>query len=561
MRLFAAFPGLLLAAAVTAGEPPPPQPQPQQPPKNPPIQITATPATPVATPMNTTTDWTQHIADFQSDDAAKRESATKAFIDGGARGAPVLDAIAKKSPELAKRAADVKAQVEKRSVEMYQEAAAFAQKSHAEPLSVHNIEAQRQKWLQVAMYSTQQAIRQSSFQQVQNLQKLSQTVSQAIQQLNANDMQLKGPPQPNPLQRASIQIERAAALKKLQRLEDAQAAAKDAVEASGKDGRLTPSAIKLVIELDSGKDEGKTVEELSKLILKEYPRSLEVKFAHHRLVDFYAEKERWDEAMAQAKLFVSTFPIDDDAQGAAFSLLNTLMDEAREYGRAVQWADWLIETFPLDRLQPEAPKNAAGIYEYVVKDYEKAERACVMLRDKFADLVDRADMDRMLSRLKTKREGKFVKEPQPGDPELAGVFATFVKAVRARDKKTLGVLVPKEEIEDYTELLTDSMESFVPQLTFVDIELKKVDVDAAGTTAKLTLLLHEPDAEQPRETKQKAVKEDGKWKIAWVDPDQAEEEEEPAAGPQAKKFIAPNAPPPTAPAAPGTPAPVAPPAK
>lgn len=552
MRLFAAFPGLLLAAAVAptvmGGEPP----QPAQP-KNPPIQISATPATPVAPPAQMTTDWTQHIADFQSDDAAKRESATKAFIDGGARGAPVLDAIAKKSPELAKRAAEVKAQVEKRSIELYQEAAAFAQKAQAEPLTVQNVEAQRQKWLQVAMYSTQQAVRQSSFQQVQNLQKLSQTISQALQQLNASDMQLKGPPQPNPLQRASIQMERAAALKKLHRMEEAQAAAKDAVEASGKDGRLTPGAIKLVIELDPGKDEGKTVEELSKLILKEYPRSLEVKFAHHRLVDFYAEKERWDEAMAQAKLFVATFPIDDDSQGAAFTLLTTLMDEARDYNRAVQWADWLMETFPLDRLQPEAPKNAAGIYEYVVKDYDKAERACVTLRDKFADLVDRADMDRMLARLKQKKEGKFVKEPQTGDPELAGVFATFLKAVRARDKKLLGELVPKEEIEEYTDLLTDSMESFVPQLTFVDIEIKKVDIDATGNAAKLTLLLHEPDSEKATETKQKAVKEDGKWKIQWIDPEQVEDEE-PAAGPHPKKFIAPNAPPPAAPPAPGAPA-------
>lgn len=555
MRLFAAFPGLIVAAALSAGEPPQPQPQP---PKNPPIQITATPATPgttiapVATPLQTTTDWTQHIADFQSEDAAKRESATKAFVEGGARGAPVLDAIAKKSPELAKRVADVKQLLEKKSVELYQEAAAFSQKAHAEPITIQGIEAQRQKWLAVAMYSTQQALRQSSFQQVQNLQKLSQTISQAQQQLNANDMQLKGPPVPNPLQRASIQMERAAALKKLQRMEDAQAAAKDAVEASGKDGRLTPGAIKLVIELDSGKDEGKATEELSKLILKEYPRSLEVKFAHHRLVDFYSEHERWDEAIAQAKLFVATFPLDEEAQGAAFSLLNSMMDDAREYARAVQWADWLIETFPLDRLQPEAPKNAAGIYEYVVKDYDKAERACMMLRDKFADLVDRADMDRMLARLKQKKEGKFVKEPQPGDPDVAGVFATFVKAVRARDKKLLGELVPKEEVEEYTELLTDTLDSFVPQLTFVDFELKKVDVDAAGNVATLTLLLHEPDSAEPRETKQKALKEDGKWKIQWVDPDQVEEEA-PAVGPQPKKFIAPNAPPAVPAPAPATP--------
>lgn len=556
MRLSAAIPGLFVSAigALVAGEAP--QPQPPVQPKAPPIQITATPSAPVVTPMQTTTDWTQHIADFQSDDAAKRESATKAFVDGGARGAPVLDSIAKKSPELAKRVADVKQLIEKHSVELYQEAAALGQKAHTEPLTVQSVEAQRQKWLQVAMYSTQQALRQSSFQQVQNLQKLSTTISQATQQLNASDMQLKGPPVPNPLQRASIQIERAGALKKLQRMEEAQAAAKDAVEASGKDGRLTPSAIKLVIELESDKDEGKNAEALSKLILKEYPRSLEVKFAHHRLVDLYAERERWDEAMAQAKLFVATFPMDEDAQGAAFSLLNTLMDDAREYPRAVQWADWLIETFPLDRLQPEAPKNAAGIYEYVVKDYEKAERACVMLRDKFADVVDRADMDRMLDRLKQKREGKFIKEPQPGDPDVAGAFATFVKAVRARDKKLVGEMVPKEDIEEYTDLLTDTLDSFVPQLTFVDFELKSVDLDATGNTATLSLALHEPDSEKPRETKQKALKEDGKWKIKWIDPDQVEEEPQPAAGPHSKKFIAPNAPPPTV-----TPAPATPPAK
>src|SRR5262249_41825099 len=96
---------LLSTTVVFAGEPaqpnPNPQPQPHPVQPKPPIQVSAQPVSTAPAPV--TTDWTQHMNDFQSDEPAKQAAAEKAFLDAGARGVPVLDMLAKKNKDLEKR--------------------------------------------------------------------------------------------------------------------------------------------------------------------------------------------------------------------------------------------------------------------------------------------------------------------------------------------------------------------------------------------------------------------------------------------------------------------------
>ena len=55
--------------------------------------------------------------------------------------------------------------------------------------------------------------------------------------------------------------------------------------AGGKNCRLTPAALKLLAELYTNRKDHKNLEAVCGRIIKDYPRSLEVKFAHKSLVD------------------------------------------------------------------------------------------------------------------------------------------------------------------------------------------------------------------------------------------------------------------------------------
>lgn len=511
-----------LALSAGAGEAATPEPVKPVPPVQPvqPVQPVK-PQPPVVNPQQIV-DWKPYLDDFTSADAARQQAATKTFIESGSRGYMILGNLLKNpNADIVKRANDVRNEIDQRSLNMYRELDAKRQKAAKEPLTPEALDVQRQEWIKMAMYASQNALKQFGFQTSQELQKQIDAVKAAQKQLADADAQMKAG-ELKGLQRASVQIDRAQALKTLQRDADSLAAVQDALTASGKEGRLTPSGLKLLIEIYQRAEDAKNIEATCRRIIAEYPRSLEIKFAYKTLSDQLMAEKKFDDAFTLIKAYVAAFPIDEEAQDTAYSLMETLMNDEQDYKRVGPVTDWLIETMPLDRLRPETAKLNGGCNEYIVKDYAKAIRGYTLLRDKFADMVSADDMTAALARLTAKMEGKFPKEPNEGEAGPAGAFATFLKAIRTKDVKLIATVVPKEDAEEVAENLGDGSDDRVPALTFSDFAIKKVDIDEKGQAAKIQIDYYEAGSNKPRAITEPAVLEEGKWKIAWQDPDEAE---------------------------------------
>jgi len=476
----------------------------------------------------TPADWAPYLNDLQGTDKTKQEAAAKVFIDSGSRGYVILAPLLKHTdPEIVRRASQLRQQIDTRSIELYKEAASEQAKLQRQPLAAAALEKVRQAFMRLAVYASQNPLRQFAFQSMTELQKTAREVEAANQQLALLDEQLKDA---KDLARAALQVKRAGELRTLQRDADMLAAAQDAAQNSGKEGRFTAAALKLQAEAYLRLEDNPRLEAVCRTILAEHPRSLEIKFAHQALLNLFSAARRWDEAERQARAFFSAFPVDEEAQDAVYGLWESLMNEEHDYARAGPLAEWLLDALPLDRLRPEALKCSGGCSEYVFRDYRKAERAYTMLRERFADEVNKEDMNAALARVRLKAGGKFEKEPLETDAGPAGAFARFLKAARTRNLKALESLVPKNNLKDFTERLGDATEDLVPILVFADFILKKADTDEAAGKSKLLFDYYEASADKPKPLIEEAIKEDGLWRICWKDP----EEEKAAGGMQAK---------------------------
>ena len=489
--------------------------------------ITIVPAAISAQPIQiknlprTAAEWSQCLADFQSTDAAKQQAAAKILVDSGSNGFNQLQNLLKSpNPDVVKRATETRQQIEMQAYQLYQEALALAGKVQKEPLTVAALEQLRQTWMRAAIYAPRNEMKQSCFQNSQEIQNTRKSVEEAMQQLASLDARLKSTPGIQGLSLAALQLERAAAFKTLQRHADALAAAEECVKASGKTGRHTPAALKAQTEACISLDDRKKTEALCRQILEDYPRSLEIRFAYSSLVQALIADKRWDEATQTAMAFVTNCPLDDGAQESLYGVLDSLMNTERDYARVVPLAEWIYKTLPPDRLTAEVPKVIGGCSEYVLKDYAKAAQAYTILRDQFADMVSASDMDGALARVKQKAEGKFPIEPSATDVGQAGIFAQFLKAVRKRDSKAIKTLVPKDDADDMIESLGgggfDS--DIVPTVTFADFILKKVELDEKKESATITLDYYDASSSKPKTMTQQAVLEDGQWKITWESP-------------------------------------------
>ena len=545
----------LLAPAATAADQPPVPPTPPTPPVVTPVTpvLPVAPVPPVSGPVappvgpkpiapqitiqpqpRVNIDWNQCRNDFLSTDAAKQAAATKTMIDSGANGYNVLGSmLTGNDPAIVKRATQAREQIDNRAFQMFQDASELAAKVQKEPQTVAVLETVRQAWMHTAMYAAQPTVKQTSFQNAQELQKTIKSVSDATKQLSTLDDQLKAAPAPQGLARASVQVERAGVLMTLQRPADALTAAQDAVKASGKEGRFTPPALKAQADASLKLDDHKSAAALCRQILQEHPKSLEVKFAYSTLIQDALDEKRWDEAIDLVKTFTALCPIDEASQESIYTVLDALMNSERDYKHVLPYAEWVLATLPVDRLNGEVPKLIGGCSEYVFRNYAKSERAYTMLRDQFADSVNVANMDAALARIKLKADGKFPHEPAETDVGLAGVFAKFLKAARERDTKTLSILVPKADSEEFVENFGN--DDTLPTLTFADYVVKKAEQDDVKGTGELTLDYYEAASSKPREMKLQAVKEDGQWKIAWEAPDAEDDAVQltPAPGPAA----------------------------
>ena len=496
----------LCSSAALAGQAPPAVPLPPAP------QVKVTPVPLIA-------DWRPYVADFQSPDAAKREAAIKVFLEQGNPGVAALTPLlGAKEPEVAARAKQVCQDIAQRAMKLGQDLSVQERDLQSKPLTPAAIEELRQAWVQLSVYAPQEQLRRYAGSKIAQMQGELQALEQAETELDEIDKQLNGVTGPQGLQCAALLLNRANALKTLQRFSDAVTTLGQVVKLSGKEGRLTPGALKDQAELYVALDDKKPAEAACRQIKQDFPRSLEVKFAWRFLIEQARGEKQWDEAEGQVKKFFELCPLDDDAQEVVFDTLNALT-AAGEFKRAQDFALWVRQALPLERLTSDVINFSAQGYEYLARDYAKAAEAYTVLRDRFSDTVNAEEMQVALQRLKAKSEQKFPKEAAETDDGAAGAWARFVKAMRARDTQALAAAVPEKSAETFAGLLTEGTDELLSQLTFGDYVVTKVTPDAKGETAELTIDQYLPTSAKPVVLTQKALKEKGQWKIDWQAPE------------------------------------------
>ena len=500
---------LTLVTIIHAGETAPPTSPPFVPP--PQVKVQAQPVNPYA-------ELTPLLADFQTGDDAKRAAAVKKFVEKGSIAYYLLSGlVTNPDAAISQRAKDVRAQIEKHAMQLMQEAGALQVKLQTEPLTPAVVEAVIKAWNAASAYAPQPAFRQQASQAEQMLRAQLNEMDAANKSLADSDAKLAAKPAPAGVPLSALQLERAQNFSALQRLDDAFKAAQAAAEAAGKSGRHAPAALKIMLEISLRKQDHAAVEMLCKKICAEQSDSLEAAFALGALADFYTERKRWDEAVAAVKNFMTLCPLDDSAQDSAYALLDKLMDSEHDYPRAYGLSSWLHTRLPASRLKPEILKVLAGCSEYALKDYVKAAEAYKALSEIFADIVAPADMDNALKRIKLKLDGKFPKEPAPGDDNPSAALAKFLAAVRARDGKALSAIAPAASAQAFVEALAAEGSELVPTATFADFVVHGVTLD--GDKADITIDYYEASSSTPKTITEKAIKENGAWKIQWQDPD------------------------------------------
>jgi len=522
----------LLALAASSGEPVatppvPPAPPPLAPPV-PPVQP-APLHPPIIAAQSPAAMFANNLTDLQGTDAAKQEAAKKALVDAGQRGHIAVAGLLKNpNPEIVKRAVDVQQEIDKRSQEKYRLAAQREYKMQDEELTVKSVEELRQLYLQAATYSSQNNFRKQGYEKYTGLQKVIQRVETSIKELAGVDQQIKAEAGMKGIKLAALESSRADHLNNLHRRDDAMKALERAILESGKGGRHVPAMLKLKVEIAHAMHKPELIEAACKTILQDYPRSLETKFAHSTLIDFYSNDDRWDEAITQLKAAFAAFPLDEEIQDSAYSMLETLMDEKQQYKHVATLSDWLMQVLPVDRLKPEVAKNMGGCAEYVLKDYAKAVKAYQFLRDTFPDMIEPKDVEPALKRVNAKIAGTFPKEPSETDPAPLGTLAQFLKALRTRDKKLTEAVVPKDELEEYSDRFDDGEDSVISACTFGDFIVKKVE--GGEDAAKFIIDYYDASSEKPISITQTAIKEDGRWKIQWEEPEEEQSGPAPAPG-------------------------------
>jgi len=493
------------AAGTISGHAPAPAAAPVQPPA---------PPAPAASAPQANINWLKELADFQSADPEKQKAAAQVFLEAGAHGHELLGTLLKNSDQkIVARAKELRQQLEKQAAQVFEEATTQAQKVESEPLTAAALRELQQAWLRAGASACDERIKRYCQQSAASIPQRLKELEDTIQELASLEAQLQALTPGPSVMRASLQMRRANSLKSLQREEEALQAAQAALEAGGKDCRLTPGALKFLGEIYSQRKDHKNLESICERIIKDYPRSLEVKFARQSLVECSAAENRWDDAVKQAKEFVDAFPLDEDAQEQAYSLLGALTNDEGDYLRAHELAKWLLQTLPLDRIAPAVPKLAGLCDEYLLKDLTAAKKMHEVRRDKFTDAVNVAEEDAQLARLQKKADGKFPAEPAENDEGPAGALAKFLKAFRKKDSKAVAAVVPKKEAGKYEEQLAKGEGLF--EAVFADFVLTGVKLDDKKESATLTIQCYDSASGVPSPLTQRAIKEDGQWKIEW----------------------------------------------
>lgn len=483
-------------------------------------------------PKQQVIDWKPILEDFQGSDTVRQQAAAKTIVDAGNSGYINVTALLKKNDEaLSNRVKDVQRQIEQRSSEMYQAVCAKHVELLAKPLVAAPLEQLAIEWEHLFSYTPIPQLQRDAWQFANDMHRRSKNVETATQKLTDLDNELVKDPVPTGVLRSSLLINRAEMLMALQRHKDALVTTQDAITAGGKNGRLTPLALKIQAETHMRLNDTEHARGACNTIIADFPRSLEVHFAQQAILDSYIQERRWDDAFRQLKVYISVFPIDEDAQQAANGLLKVLMDDEHDYKHALELAEWMLASLPIERIAMDVPRCFGGCNEYVFKDYNKAERGYAMLRDNFADAVEINEIKAVIDRVKLKASGKFQKEPNISDEGPAGALAQFLKAVRTRDAKAIGELVLADKIKEFAARVANSNDALVASVTFADVIVKHVEMSSNKDSALLFVDVYPSASVEPKAMFEAAMIEDGKWRIRWKDID----EDLPAPDPKAAR--------------------------
>ena len=185
------FATILTGSNAKAGEANPPVPTPPTPnttspnPVKPPV-VTVTPGQPVQGAPNGSVgvgvmapkangnpnnEMLMLLLDMQNGDAAKRDAAGKTLVT---KGAPAYRSMAQflssQDADLVKRAKDIRAQIEQRGLQLFQDANAVQGKVLSGPLSSTTLEEVRKAWLAAGQFAAQPELRQNATQAIQSVQ-------------------------------------------------------------------------------------------------------------------------------------------------------------------------------------------------------------------------------------------------------------------------------------------------------------------------------------------------------------------------------------------------------
>jgi hypothetical protein len=461
-------------------------------------------------------DWGPYLADIQSSEKSKQDSAAQAFLDAGQLGYNLLGTLLKNADvDLSKRIKDLRAKIDERSYKLYAEAAGKREKIFSKPLDVDSLDDLKNVWTALATYSSVLQVKQQAFQVVSELKRTMANVDAANKRLKEIDGELKTDTNPPGLFRAGLLIARAEALKLVLRDKDVLGAAQEAEVCSGKKGRLTPTALRIEIEAYQRLNDNESLRNTCRKILSDYPRSMETHVAHQSMLDSFIREKRFDDAIRELKEYQAAFPIDEEVQQSISATLSALMDQEHDYKRVADLAEWALSALPLERVEVDIPKCYGGCNEYVLKDFTKAERGYAMLHEFFPDAIDPKDVEKVMGRLKLKAAGRFPKEPAETDDGPAGALAGFLRAVRTKDPKALELFVPNEEADEFKDQLLEPGDSLVPLLTFSDVIVRNIEYSPKKDSATMFLDIFPSAGNQPRPALQFAFNEGGKWKIRW----------------------------------------------
>jgi hypothetical protein len=511
MRPFFLIAALSCALSLRA-EQPAPDPHPPTPPTQPaiPLGVGGVQSIPQVA------DWAPYLADLQGSDKAKQEAAAQVFLDSGQLGYNVLERLLKNpDKDLVTRVRDIRGKIDERSYKLFQEAMTKRERIFSTALDLEQLEDLKNTLSALGSYASVLQVKQQSFQILGEVRRSIAAVEGAKKQLIDLDRLLKATPPPEGIYRAAMLISRATAYRALLRHKDVLAAAQEAETASGAKGRLTPQALRIQAETYQRLLDLENARNICRKIMHDFPRSMEMHFAHQALFDSYIQEQRFDDAYRELKEYLAAFPIDDEAQQSAMALLTKLMDDEHDYKRVAELAEWMIATLPLERLDVETVKCFGGCNEYVLKDYAKAERAYSMLHEYFSDSMDPKDIERVIERVHRKAGGKFEKEPLESDEGPKGAMAGFLRCIRTRNAKDLALFVPDERLDEFKEQLEEPGDSLVPLLTFCDVIVSNVEYSPTKDSAMMFLSILPAAGNAAKEAVQPAMKEGGKWKVVW----------------------------------------------